>query len=308
MLQTTSIRELYQKVCERVNVELGNTILFFGNQILPSDSDETLEDYDIVANSNITLVQRVVGGGAQIGSRIIHPSVKLSRNKCVILQVDDDTISKRVEMPCGHAITPDGLAAYVDSEVKSRKTKITCPVQRCQAEWKISEIIKRGLTPKERESFETGVTKNTLRAQGFQECLRCSAYIQRQGNGTRMSCPICKQRGTQYEFCWTCQKQWRNHNSYNICGNVPCDPNAELQKILNTCSTKGLYGVQVPEVRACPHCKKAINHKEACKHMTCPSCGTEFCYICLSIKSKSWSCGSYNSPCTAAPRQVLTNL
>ena len=58
-------------MCERVNVELGNTILFFGNQILPSDSDDTLEDFDIVANSNITLVQRVVGGRAQIGNRRI---------------------------------------------------------------------------------------------------------------------------------------------------------------------------------------------------------------------------------------------
>ena len=281
--------------------------MLFGNQILPSDSYRTLEDYDIVANSIITLVQRVVDGEAQIGSRRIHSSVRLSRNKCVILQVDDDTISKRVEMPCGHAITPDGLAAYVDSEVKSRKTKITCPVQRWQAEWKISEIIKRGLTPKERESFETGVTKNTLHAQGLQECLQCSAYIQRQGSGTRMLCVSCKRRGIKYEFCWTCQKQWRNHNSYSNCGNVPCDPNAEFQKILNTCPTKDLYGVQVPEVRACPHCKKAINHKEACKHMLCPSCGTRFCYICLSLYNDQWTCGLYNSPCTVATRQVISN-
>ena len=118
---------------------MANTILFFGNQILPSDSNDTLDDYDIVTNSNITLVQRVVGGGAQLGTKLIHKrvsgahetqftigsrkidsSVRCSKHKCVLLNVGDDTISKRVEMPCGHAVTPDGLAEFVDAEIKKQ--------------------------------------------------------------------------------------------------------------------------------------------------------------------------------------------
>ena len=310
---------MYRKVCERVNVDVANTILFFGNQILPSESNGTLEDYDIVGNSNITLVQRVVGGGAQIGtkhtanggtqitigSRKIDSSVKLSKHKCILLNVDDDTISKRVEMPCRHAVTPDGLAQYVDGEIKKQKTKISCPVQSCCAEWKVSEIVKRGLKTKERENLETGITRNTLREQGLKECLRCSAYIQRDGSGTRMACPICKQKGINYEFCWTCQNEWRNKDDYRICGNASCSSNADFQKTLNSCKTKDLYGVQVPIVRACPNCKKAINHKEACKHMLCPGCSTNFCYICLSIRKDRWPCGSYNTPCKAAPRQKV---
>ena len=229
----------------------------------------------------------------------------MSANKCVLLQVDDDSISKRVRMPCGHAVTPDGLAAFVDAEIKKQKTRIVCPMKAYHVEWKISDIIKRGLTAKEREKLETGMTKNTLRAQGFQECMRCSAYTQREGNGTRMECLICKQRGFRFEFCWLCQKEWRNKDSYTNCGNIPCDPNAEFQRILNTCGTKELYGVQVPEVRACPNCSKAINHKEACKHMECPSCSTEFCYICLSLKNRRWPCGAWNSACRLAPPQKL---
>ena len=54
---------------------MANTILFFGNQILSADSNETLEDLDIASNSNITLVQRVVGGGAQPGSKLLHQKV-----------------------------------------------------------------------------------------------------------------------------------------------------------------------------------------------------------------------------------------
>ena len=303
---------------------MANTILFFGNQILPSDSNDTLDDYDIVTNSNITLVQRVVGGGAQLGTKLIHKrvsgahetqftigsrkidsSVRLSKYKCVLLNVGDDTISKRVEMPCGHAVTPDGLAEFVESEIKKQKTTITCPMQSCCAKWKVSEIVKRGLTTKETENLEIGIAKNTLRAQGLKECLKCSAYIQRDGNGTRMACPICKQKGINYQFCWTCQNEWQNKDDFNICGNPSCDTNAEFQKVLNTCSTKNLYGVPVPLVRACPNCKKAINHKESCKHMICPSCNTKFCYICLSVYTTRWPCGSYNTPCKAAARQKV---
>ena len=286
-------------------MELGNTILFFTNQILPADSNDTLQDFDVVANSNITLVQRVVGGGAQICGRDIHPTVRLSKNKCIFLHVDDDDISKRVEMPCGHAVTPDGLAEYVDGEVKKRKVRIICPIRNCCAEWKASEIVKRGLKPKEKESLETGLAKNVFREQGFLECPQCSGFIERSGNGTRMNCHICQKRGTPYEFCWSCQKEWINKDSYSNCGNIPCDPNADYQKILSTCKTKVLFGVKVPEVRACPSCKKAINHKEACKHMTCPTCRTRFCYICLAVYNGHWPCGAYNSPCKLASAQKV---
>ena len=313
---------MYRKVCERVNVEVANTILFFGNQILSADSNETLEDLDIASNSNITLVQRVVGGGAQSGSKLLHQKVighhgmpitigsrkidsivRLSKQRCILMNVDDDSISKRIEMPCGHAVTPDGLAGFVNAEIKKQKTKITCPMQSCGAVWKIPEIVKRGLTAKERENLETGLAKNTLRAQGLKECLKCSAYIQRDGTGTRMTCPICKQKGINYDFCWICQNEWKNKDDFRICGNPLCDTNVEFQKVLNTCSTKDLYGVSVPLVRACPNCKKAINHKQSCKHMVCPSCNTKFCYICLSLYTNGWPCGAYNAPCKAAPRQ-----
>ena len=246
------------------------------------------------------------GGEIQIGNRKIDSSVQVSKQKCIILNVDDDTISKRVAMSCGHAITPDGLAEFVDAEIKKKKTKIICPMQNCDSEWKVSEIVKRGLTTKEREHLETGLTKNTLYKEGLtKECLRCSAYIQKGGKGTRLSCPICKQKGTEYEFCWSCQNEWQNKDDFRNCGNASCDINAEFQKILNTCSTKDLYGVQVPQVRACPNYNKGINHKQYCKHMLCPSCSTNFCYICLSVYNGRWSCGSYDTPCKLSPRQKV---
>jgi len=96
-LQTAEIKELHQKVCERLNVEVDKTILYFGTEILQAkrdDTEMTLEDYDIATNSNITMVHRVLGGeanisfrsegsdGLQCDTRIIHSSVRLSKKKC----------------------------------------------------------------------------------------------------------------------------------------------------------------------------------------------------------------------------------
>ena len=150
--------------------------------------------------------------------------------------------------------------------------------------------------------MEIGITTNILCAQGVQECLKCCAYIQRKGNRTRMECPNCKQSGIKFEFCWSCQKQWKNSDSYSNCGNTPCDPEADIQEILCTCPTKNLNGVIVPQVRACPHCKTGIKHIEKCKEMECPSCKTVFCFICLSVKNRQSLCGS---ACIVAPRQKL---
>ena len=50
----------------------------------------------------------------------------LSRHKFILSNVDNDAISKRVEMPSHLAVTPDGLAQYVDREIKKHNTEISC--------------------------------------------------------------------------------------------------------------------------------------------------------------------------------------
>jgi len=63
-----------------------------------------------------------------------------------------------------------------------------------------------------------------------------------------------------------------------------------------------------PQYRACPHCSLIIEHREACKHMTCKSCTKKFCWVCLGVlnKDKTWSCGAYNEYCgKVAQRQKI---
>lgn len=85
------------------------------------------------------------------------------------------------------------------------------------------------------------------------------------------------------------------------------------------CDEKVIAGVRTPSLRACPHCGALVEHSAACKHMKCPACGKEFCFICLSKRDNKpggglswvpfygqtgWQCGRYNAPCTPAPRQT----
>jgi len=91
-------------------------------------------------------------------------------------------------------------------------------------------------------------------------------------------------------------------------------------KLLLECEEKIVAGVKTPSLRACPHCGALVEHTAACKHMKCPACGKEFCFICLSKRDNTarggqqswlgffgqsgWQCGRYNTPCASAPRQT----
>ena len=91
--------------------------------------------------------------------------------------------------------------------------------------------------------------------------------------------------------------------------------------MLLSCPEKNIGGVKTPSLRACPHCGALVEHTDACKHMKCPVCSKEFCFICLSKRDTSggqsqnrwfaalwgqtgWQCGRHNSPCTSAARQT----
>ena len=85
------------------------------------------------------------------------------------------------------------------------------------------------------------------------------------------------------------------------------------------CEETAIAGVKTPALRACPHCGGLVQHTGACKHMKCPACSKEFCFICLSKRDETsrgglswlplfgqtgWQCGRYNTACAPARRQT----
>ena len=118
----------------------------------------------------------------------------------------------------------------------------------------------------------------------------------------RVYCPICAKENKTAEYCFNCSRPWKNPPSNTDCGNEGCYMDAE---ILHSAPKKIIGGVECTSYRLCPNCSAKIAHKQDCKHIVCPTCNTEFCFICLSLKKNDvWLCGSYDDPCVPAPVQL----
>ena len=277
--------------------------LSFAGKLLDIDNnpDETAEDYELTSGSTLVYLMRLSGGA------------KYTNERCIISYADSPD-DPRMELPCGHAITKDSLLKYIDTQVKKHKTDLKCPETSCSQVWDISKIKDMAMNHTERKSMEVGLAENLIFDKfECKECPKCGCLITRTDSGFRVKCLMCYKDGTTFVFCWCCSGEWKRPGSgYKICGNLKCDPDkSTFVQLLATCNTtKMKYSeVVVPAIRACPKCGEGINHKEGCKHMLCPTCDTEFCFVCLGIRNKAtgaWpnACGGYSTSCKVAPRQT----
>ena len=305
-VQSSTTEEIYQQVAEQKNYKLNLLRLSFGGQLMESSSELTLEDCGLYNHATILALYRVSGGATYSQGRVIGENVKMStKPDDITLTADDPTM----ELPCGHTMAPESLAEAIDDQIKSYKTELQCPL--CHKKWNLSQIKDMGLTAEEKQSMEVGLGKNLFFEMfNVKQCPQCNTFIEKMHEGIRIKCPTCK----NYEFCWICMRQWIKPGSgYKICGNYNCDPkNSDLTQLLKTCNEVAMSytdnKLKAPAVRACPNCREGINHDGGCKHMQCPKCFTNFCFVCLSVydkKNGSWPCGSYKDICKVAPRQTV---
>ncbi len=227
---------------------------------------------------------------------------------------DDDPQGKRAKMPCGHAISPESLTMFCRSLLSNGKFQFICPYvdpanssTRCNKEWTYIDVRRFAvLSQSEQKEFETKISENYLRkAMGIQECPGCKSLCERiNTKEKRLICRVCSKTKSEgrFEFCWDCLHEWKS-SSLTECGNEECSGEDPRLRILREAAVKYVVGVTTPSCRACPTCGMLIEHTAACKHMVC-RCGTQFCFICLKVKGGTWGCGSFNSKCEPATRQV----
>ena len=297
------MKQLHQLVYDKQNntkIIFEDMRLSFGGKNLER-SDDTLEDCGLYDRVRIVGYLRLSEGATRyIQGRKIGKEIKIT-NKADIITLEDDIPT--MELPCGHTIAPESLADYIKDQVDSHKTELTC--FKCKKKWDLSKIQAMGLTNEEKMTMEVGLTKNLLYDQhSCKECPQCGLYIEKKDEGYRVSCPMCN----NFEFCWNCLRKWiAPGTGYRDCGNVNCNKQDVLQ-VLKLCDTttmdySNISGV--PDIRLCPGCGEGIGHKSGCKHMTCPRCSHQFCFVCL----KKWPCAGdssdYNKTCTVAPRQTV---
>jgi hypothetical protein len=120
----------------------------------------------------------------------------------------------------------------------------------------------------------------------------------------KVQCLMCKKKGKSTIFCWVCLKPWKTPKDV-LCGNIDCGIMSVNQLLKEAPTTTIWSTANVPLYRACLKCQTPIEHKAACKHMTCtsPQCQAtgkcEFCFICLI----PWVPKHLSEICKVAPRQ-----
>ncbi|KAG7330261.1 hypothetical protein KOW79_006483 [Hemibagrus wyckioides] len=188
--------------------------------------------------------------------------------------LDDDPNTQRIEMPCGHAVTPQSLTAYCRSLLDQGQYKFLCPAlkngtnNKCGAEWKYVEVRRIALlTEEEQNHFEK--TMAELAAAMYCEynsCPGCSSYIERQKlTNLCVRCTICTaESGKCYEFCWQCLKTWKGPAPRSDkCENDSC-VNLKLEKLLK-CKDTILPELSITTVRALQCLGEDIARPKYCK-------------------------------------------
>ena len=258
-----------------------------------------LSDYPGMGNNAaVFIVMRLKKGSA----RKVDPSVARSKGPCIVSRIEyAEPVC--VVMPCHHAIHPDELVAFCHNEVYDKhKWEIQCFMPRCGRNWPMSLLVKSGMTQEELNLLSKGMSTNYCRFNSdasIQKCRGCHCYCERiDKTRNDVRCTQCtRKNGKPYEFCWLCSQPCTCSHKCKV---------GEKLQILSNCNETTINGVKCPSIRSCPKCGTLIEHKEACKHMTCLVCQQDFCFVCLCLKGSTWPCGGYRSPCTPAPRQVVT--
>ncbi|XP_055359080.1 uncharacterized protein DDB_G0292642-like isoform X3 [Betta splendens] len=209
---------------------------------------------------------------------------------------EEDCVSLRAQMSCGHAVTPENLTQCCRSQLEqvpdrrtllwvqmrhlvARKKHSTTQLQttgnytfRCQAiiegveqcnkPWSYQEVRRMAdLSVEEMQEFEEKIA--LLAAAQYceiQSCPQCKTSVERKDlSNLCVLCTVCKaDREQNHQFCWQCMKPWKGPAPRSDrCDNDGC-VNKDLE-LLRKCKDTVLAEVQ--GVGACPSIR------------ACPTCG-----------------------------------
>ncbi|XP_028992176.1 E3 ubiquitin-protein ligase RNF19A-like isoform X4 [Betta splendens] len=232
---------------------------------------------------------------------------------------EEDCVSLRAQMSCGHAVTPENLTQCCRSQLEQGNYTFRCQaiiegVEQCNKPWSYQEVRRMAdLSVEEMQEFEEKIA--LLAAAQYceiQSCPQCKTSVERKDlSNLCVLCTVCKaDREQNHQFCWQCMKPWKGPAPRSDrCDNDGC-VNKDLE-LLRKCKDTVLAEVQgvgaCPSIRACPTCGNLVEHdRTGCKNITCPRCQVEFCFVCLKLTRRCLKTSSYFIPCRdgVAPRQT----
>lgn len=241
-------------------------------------------------------------------SRPVH-GLRTSTKPDILWEYESDP---RIELACGHAITPDNLYGLVRKNILKAEYRLLCPGKTdfgsCGQEWDNVDVLKSCvLSSDEYLFFSEKLSFNFLnKKREIKICPSCYSYCERSDDmGSHVKCLKCSGCFSTFKFCWDCLQIWTpDHSCYDFSNSIN---NEEIRRQLNECSKVTLdysHMCGVPSKRLCPNCKALLQHDQACKSMLCTFCNTEFCFACLqTTRDGKLPCGDFDRQCTVAPIQ-----
>jgi len=229
--------------------------------------------------------------------------------------VDNCETTNCFTLDCGHRWCEECFVIKLNTNIENKQTFI-CGVtlpgsgakQVCKE--KVVSLKEFGFSANYARVLERAYNRYDIQTMRTQQCPKCTQVSVRYDENDRLV--VCSRMNCRAYFCFWCAKLCGTNGT---CSNQNCIEDPWISPLL-TCETQefcfGTLKQVVPALRACPRCGFVFEHSDGCKHMKCKMCKTEYCHICLSIKTNNkWPCGdSPLMPCPQIlPRQtVLASL
>ncbi len=168
---------------------------------------------------------------------------------------------------CEHEICSTCLSKYLEHQITENKLPIKCPKENCKESVKPAFIMK--LFKKEEKLLNKFLNFSLVNNKEISWCPspKCDYGFICKDDDLKFDCPKCLKT-----YCLKCQCEFHN-------GIICKDYKRKKAKEKDEDEENFLNHARNFKLKQCPECKKWIEKKEGCNHITC-KCKYEFCYIC----------------------------
>jgi len=200
-----------------------------------------------------------------------NPSLDdIPTKECPICQTDNEKMIKI--LPCNHAFCVSCVQAYLENLISSSmKTKITCPQDGC------GKVV-------EQEVIIEFMESNNLTALK-------EKYLEKVVNRD-LNIKYCPKIGCAKEFTPNPKKPFTKCSCGTKICNLCCNVYHKGKSCLQVLDITMEQFARENNIKFCIICKTLTQKNLGCKHMTCPVCDYEWCWVC----GREWG-GSHDTVC-----------
>jgi hypothetical protein len=280
--RTANTDVLFHEVSEKTGIPEEHMRLSYRSKSL--EKGKTLQYFEIKNMSTIHLLLRLVGGGgANTASRPSGSADQIPREVvCILCARKLDPSNMGLSCDNGHTICKTGECneSFLNKALLSEIATIFPPCcSVCHIRYPtdpVYDMLEKLPFEKRlevaKDIFYYHTIDKTLHVDEVKVCCPNPACeymeIHPKGPGFRsIECKKCK-----LQSCIYCGSSAKGDHSI-------CEEYGHIKLELNTAVKEGSY-------RRCPKCRNGGVKDDKCVHITCKSCGEEYCYICLKTKSE----------------------